>query len=128
MADNPGAAHRQRDRVVAILLVLLGATSWILVAKLGGRREAWDSELYWQLLLALAVVIGVVSWFIPVRTWRWAFLPFLGQAAAAFVQNPTANLMPLGLIMFGFLGAICLIPAVVGSRLRLARETRKTQR
>lgn len=116
---------KTRDATGAILMFTLGAASWFMVAKLGGRREAWDSELYWSMFMpALAIVIAGVSWFIPVRPWRWAFLPFLGQAAAAFIQNPTANLLPLGLIMFGFMGVLCLVPAVIGARLGRSRKGR----
>ena len=73
---------------------------------------------------SIAIIVGLVSWLIPRQYGRWAFLPFLGQAVGAFVQNPTANLLPLGLIMFAILGALCLLPAVIGARLGKMRENR----
>ena len=44
-------------------------------------------------------------------------LPFVGQALVAFLQNPTANLLPIGLVVFAILGGICLIPAAIGAAL-----------
>ena len=40
------------------------------------------------------------------------------QAVVAFVQNPTANLLPLGLIVFAMFGVICLVPTLVGAWFR----------
>lgn len=112
-----------RSRLAAIALFVVGAASWFVVAKMSGRREPWDGPLYFPVFLpVLAIVVAAVSWRFPERPWRWAFLPFLGQAAAAFVQNPAANLMPLGLVVFGILGALFLVPALFGSRLRRARD------
>jgi peptidoglycan/LPS O-acetylase OafA/YrhL len=94
----------------------VGAATWIVVAMYGGRREAWDSELYWTFVMpAIALTAGIVSYKVPVRTWRWAMFPFAAQALVGFVQNPTANLLPLGLIMFAIVGAMCLIPARIGA-------------
>ena len=96
----------------------VGVISWAYIAWAGGRREAWDSELYFVLAIpAIALTAAIVSFFVPQRFWRWAMLPFAGQALAAFLQNPTANLLPLGLIVFAILGAICLMPAALGAAL-----------
>jgi hypothetical protein len=95
-----------------------GAMAWMVVAALGGRREAWDSPLYFGAALpALAIVIAVVAALVPVRVWRWAMFPFWAQALVAFLQNPTANLLPLGLIVFSVFGAVCLIPATIGAQI-----------
>jgi hypothetical protein len=108
--------------------ITLGALSWLMVAYVTGRREAWDSELYFTVVLpSLGLLAGLLAFVAPERPWRWAFWPFAGQAAVAFIQNPTANLMlmPVGLIAFAFFGALCLIPAYLGAwlRRRLAGRT-----
>jgi hypothetical protein len=36
----------------------------------------------------------------------------------AFVQDPTANLLPLGLVVFAFFGFVCLLPARLGAAVR----------
>jgi hypothetical protein len=41
-------------------------------------------------------------------------------------QNPGANMLPLGLVVFGFYGAICSVPASLGAGLRWLLERRGT--
>ncbi len=104
-----------------------GAVGWLAIAQLSGRREAWDSELYFAWFLpSLALLAGALGYFAPERVWRWAFVPFGAQAAVALVRNPTANLLPLGLLVFGFYGALCLLPAWAGAALRRWWERRRT--
>jgi hypothetical protein len=103
-------------KLASVAALAVGAASWMYVAQITGRREAWDSEIYFTTVLpALAVLAAGIGMLVPDRAWRWAFLPFAGQAMAAFVQNPTANLLPLGLIVFAFFGAFCLVPAYLGA-------------
>jgi len=63
------------------------------------------------------VTVAVVAYLVPVRVWRWAMFPFWAQALVAFLQNPTANLLPLGLIVFSMFGAVCLVPASIGAQM-----------
>ena len=94
----------------------VGAATWIVVAIVGGRREAWDSELYFVVVLpVIALTAGLVSYKVPTRTWRWAMFPFAAQAIVMFVQEPMGNLLPIGLITFLIFGAVCLIPARIGA-------------
>ena len=96
-----------------------GAVGWVAISQLTHRREAWDSELYFTWFLpSVALVVAAVAFFAPERAWRWAFVPFVAQATVAFVQNPTANLLPLGLLVFAFYGGLCLLPVWAGARLR----------
>ncbi len=94
----------------------VGAATWLAVAMFGGRREAWDSELYFVLAMpVIAVTAGIVSYVVPVRTWRWAMFPFAAQALVMVVMDPSsASMLPLGLIVFCIFGAMCLIPARIG--------------
>lgn len=83
------------------------------------RREAWDADLYFTMAFpTIAVVAVVLAFFYPWKAWRWAMIPFGAQALAAFAKDPTANLLPLGLIMFAILGGLCAIPAMFVARLR----------
>ncbi len=95
----------------------IGAATWIVVSVLGGRREAWDSPLYFTVALpVIAVAVAFVAYRVPVRIWRWAMFPFWAQALVAFLQDPTANLLPIGLIVFSFFGAVCFLPASIGAQ------------
>jgi hypothetical protein len=97
----------------------VGAGTWIYLSKVSHRREAFDDPIYFTTVLpAIAVTAAVVAFIVPEKPWRWAMIPFAAQALVAFVQNPTANLMPLGLIAFAIFGGLCAIPAVVAAAIR----------
>ena len=115
---------RLNDRSMVIIAGVIGAAVWFLVAGASGRREAWDSELYWSLgMPVVGLCAAVLGFLTPERPWRWGMAPLAGQAVAAFVRDPTANLLPLGLIVFAVLGGLCSIPAYIGAALgRLARR------
>jgi peptidoglycan/LPS O-acetylase OafA/YrhL len=101
------------------LPLFIGAADWELARRLGGRREAWDDPLFWQLayplLLVAALLMGMV-W--RDRPWRWAAWLIAGQIAwslaLAFVQGGIPNLLPLGLAMFALLGIPCVLAAYAG--------------
>lgn len=101
----------------------VGAVGWVAISQVAHRREAWDSGLYFSWFLpSAALVVAGLAFFAPERAWRWAFVPFGAQAVVAFVQNPTANLLPMGLVVFAFYGALCLLPVWVGTGVRRRLE------
>jgi hypothetical protein len=101
----------------------IGAAGWLLTLLLGGRREAWDSPLYYQVAYPLfGLTAAVLGYLRPGRPWRWALALALGQALVALGRDPTANLLPLGLVAFGVFSAPLILPAQLGSRLRRWRE------
>jgi hypothetical protein len=111
------------SRVAYTVAAVAGAIGWVAISQVSGRREAWDSELYFSWFLpSIAIVVGALAYFAPERAWRWAFAPFAAQAVVAFVQNPTANLLPMGLLVFAFYGALCLIPVKIGTAIRRRRD------
>jgi hypothetical protein len=114
-----------RPRWAYAVAATAGALGWVAISQVTHRREAWDSELYFSWFLpSVALVVAGLAFFAPERAWRWAFVPFGAQAVVAFVQNPTASLLPLGLIVFAFYGALCLVPAWAGAALRRRLERR----
>ena len=107
------------------LAAAAGAAVWLGVMAATGRREAWDSGLYWSLGMPLMFLVsGALGYFFPERTWRWALAGFGGQAAAAFVRNPSGNLLPLGLILFLVLSLPCMAGARIGAALRRRLDRR----
>ena len=102
-----------------LVAAAVGASTWWYVAAVTHRREAWDADLYFTMAFPAIAVVGVVLAFsIRGKPWRWAMIPFGAQALVAFAKDPTANLLPLGLIMFAILGGLCAIPAMFVARLR----------
>jgi len=81
-----------------------GAILWLGTAALSGRREAWDSSLYWTVAYPLAIAVaGTLGYLVPERPWRWALAVMLTQALALAIAASSFGLFPLGLIMFGVL-------------------------
>lgn len=106
-------------RTAFLVSAVAGAVAWLAISATSGRREAWDSELYFGLFLpGIAILVAWLGFLSPRGAWRWAFVPFVAQALVALVQNPGGGLLPLGLIVFAVLGAVCLVPAVVGAWFR----------
>jgi hypothetical protein len=96
-----------------------GALGWVVVGFATHRREAWDTEIYFRSLLpALAILIAVLGFLSPRGVWRWAALPFAAQALVMMLQNSDWSLLPLGLLLFGFFAALCLVPASLGAFVR----------
>jgi hypothetical protein len=104
----------KRDGWFYIVAVLLGVAVWVGVSMVSGRREAWDSELYW--LAGMPVLCAgslVIALFAPVRSWRWGVTPFAGQFVWMILTEGPGNLLPLGIIAFG----IFSLPAILAARL-----------
>ena len=113
------------DRWAYVFAALIGAASWLGVSLATGRREAWDHEIYFTLVLpGLWILCAGLGFLAPARAWRWGFVPFAAQAIVMIVQQPGANLLPLGLVLLLVFGAIAAVPAQVGGRIRRWVESR----
>ena len=103
-----------------------GALLWLGTMALSGRREAWDSALYWSaaypLCIALAALLGYVA---PERPWRWALAVMLVQPVVmVLMSGGDFGLLPLGLIMFAILALPAVLAARLGAWLRLRTAAR----
>jgi hypothetical protein len=58
---------------------------------------------------ALAAVAGAAG---------WLAIAYLAQAVVAFLQNPSADLLPLGLFVFAVYAAVCSVPGFIGAAIR----------
>ena len=75
-----------------LLAASCGAAGWVIVSLVSGRREAWDSALYFPLFLpVLCLMVAVIGFFAPTRPWRWGLVPFVAQAVIMIVQNPSGK-------------------------------------
>lgn len=108
----------------AIISFAVGFGGWAIVSGISGRREAWDSPIYFSQFFPLLFVLSAVLGFLaPRHPWRWGLWMAAGQVAMMFVLQPAiGNLLPMGLILFGILGGICGVPALIASRYRVRLE------
>jgi hypothetical protein len=95
-----------------------------------GRREAWDSPLYWSVAYPLCIVLAaLLAYVAPERPARWAFAVMLVQAVVMVLTSGSDfGLLPLGLIMFAVLAVPPLLVARLAASVRLrgsaARDAR----
>ncbi len=102
------------------IAVVGGMLLMFVAAEVSGRREAWDSGMYWTLFYPLSIAAcGVLGYLFPVRPWRWALAFFLGQCCAMLLRNgELGNLFPLGLALFGILSLPGVAVATFGAKLK----------
>jgi len=100
--------------IVGGLLLMFAAV------EVSGRREAWDSGIYWAVFYPISIVAcGVLGYLFSERAWRWAPAFFLGQCVAMLLRNgELGNLFPLGLILFGILSLPGVAVAKLGAKLK----------
>jgi hypothetical protein len=93
-----------QPRTAYAISALIGAVIWIAVTLASGRREAWDSGLYWTMGYPAGIAAAaVLGWMAPARAWRWGVTLMLAQAVALAAMANSWGLLPLGLILFGIL-------------------------
>lgn len=106
-------------RFAYAIAAIAGACVWVAASVLSGRREAWDSSLYWTSAYPMAIVLGGVIGFLATdRPWRWGLTIMLAQALTLAVMTFSFGLLPLGLILFGVMAVPPMLAAHLGAWLR----------
>ncbi|ODU51270.1 MAG: hypothetical protein ABS92_00430 [Thiobacillus sp. SCN 63-374] len=97
-----------------------GAVLWLVAAGVSGKREAWDSSIYWTVAYPLGIgLAGGLGYWIPEKPWRWGLAVMLAQALVLFVSGSDFGLLPLGLIVFSMLALPTVGVAAFMARFRL---------
>jgi hypothetical protein len=98
-----------------------GAAMWLGTAAVSGRREAWDSPLYWSAAYPLCIAVAaLLAYFAPERPARWAFAVMLVQPIAmALGSGGDFGLLPLGLMLFAILALPAFAAAKVAASVRV---------
>jgi len=124
MADKRIVLNR---RSVIVLCVVAGAGLEVVIHALSGRREAWDSGLYWTLGLPIVAVLSLaMGWASQRSDWLWTFLIVPSQVTTMMVRSgEIGSLWPLAAALSSILSTPFVAAAFVGSRMRtraLSRE------
>jgi hypothetical protein len=109
-------------RTAALLAVAIGVGLEVWISLATGRREAWDSGLYWTVALPVAVVAaGAIGYLSRGNAWLAALLIVPGQVLAMAYRSGSIGsltLWPLTLALSCLLGLPFALVAYVGQRLR----------
>jgi hypothetical protein len=109
-----------RTRTVICLTLVTGVALELGIHALSGRREAWDSPLYWTLGLPAAGLTAVLIGYLAQRgSWLWAAAIVPSQVTTMMVRNgDISGLWPLMMILASILGIPFVVAAFIGSRFR----------
>ena len=108
-----------RPAIIA-LSIATGVALEIGVALTGGRREAWDSPIFWTVGLPAAALVALLIGFGARRpAWLWTVLIAPSQVLTMMLRSgEIGNLWPLALVLSAILSAPFVAAAFIGSRLR----------
>lgn len=114
-AGKPGAWI-----VPAVIALALGAALWILGGVASGRKEPWDTGVYWSAIYPVSMIgSAVLAWWVPRQAWRWPILVFLGQFVGATLRaGEVSNLWPIAIAMFLALSVPGIVLALIFARWR----------
>ena len=114
-------ARKRSPITLYLVAAAIGIALWIVTTAISGRREAWDSPLYWTFAypIALACSFGLGYWE-PRRAWRWALTIMLVQPVVMVAMAGGGSMLPIGLIVFGVLAIPAIMLARTGARLNRA--------
>jgi len=103
-----------------ILSLATGVTLELGVAAVSGRREAWDSGVFWIVGFPAALLAAcAIGYLAGRRGWFWTGLIVPTQVLTMMVRNgEVSGLWPLTFALSSILGAPFLAAAFIGSRFR----------
>lgn len=106
-------------RTTILLSILLGVSLEVLITAASGRREAWDSRLYWIAGVPVAMLASLAIGFLArAGDWVWTVLVVPAQLTAMAVRSRDLSLLPLGIVLGAILSLPFLTAAFVGQKLR----------
>lgn len=97
-----------------------GMALWLGASWLGGRREAWDTPVYWVIAYPLAILVAAgLGYAYPDRPKLAALALFAAQFAAMGLRSgDLGNLWPLGPAVFAVLAMPAVVAAQFAARLK----------
>jgi hypothetical protein len=110
-------------RTTILLSLATGVALELGIHAVSGRREAWDSPLYWTIGLPIAGLAALAVGFLAQRrNWFWTVLIVPGQVLTMMLRSAEiSGLLPLTVVLSAVLSAPFVVAAFVGSLLRPRR-------
>jgi hypothetical protein len=111
------------DRKPFVIAAGLGVCLWLAVSFVSGKREAWDSGLYWSVAYPAAMIACAwLGYRFPAGAWRWPLTLFETQLLPmAVLSGEVGSLWILGVILL----AVFALPGVLAAYLAAKFRMRK---
>lgn len=110
--------HRSRRYIPLVTSSLAGLLVCLAISLGTGRKEAWDSEVYFSVgIPVMCVLIFAIGYRFPDRAWRWTLSMAVGQAVAMLSSGNSLSLWPLSLVAMTVLSVPQFVVGLVASRL-----------
>jgi hypothetical protein len=107
---------RRGDYAAYAASALGGLVVCLAISAATGRREAWDSSVYFTAGIPVMVVaILVISYLRPRAPWRWALSMAVGQSVALLLGGNSASLWPLAILATSIVSLPQFAAGYVGS-------------
>jgi hypothetical protein len=104
------------------LAATAGLVVWLAIGFIAGRREAWDSNLYFAVGIPVMCVIAfAIAYRFPRRAWLLAIAIAFGQSVGLLFSGGSLSLWPLTIVAMTVLSLPQLAAAIVAGRLSPAR-------
>lgn len=107
-------------RTALLISIVIGVALEVGVALGTGRREAWDTGVYWRTGIPLAVLASAAVGYLA-RDWGWmtTLLVIPAQVVTMMVRGgEIGNLWPLTIVLSAFLSLPFLLVAFLARKLR----------
>ena len=110
----------KKDIILTLTVAIIGLIIWIGISIVSGRKEAWDSPLFFELGIPLMLLVSFIAGFIrPGKAWLWGLAMVILQPLALFFTSRVGPLIVVGLFVFLFYFGICTVSAFMGGMLRV---------
>jgi hypothetical protein len=87
------------EHLAYAISAVLGLAVCLAISYATGRKEAWDSSLYFSVGLPIMVLaIFAISYLFPRQAWRWTLSMALGQSVAMLLGGNSLSLWPLAIL------------------------------
>lgn len=113
-----GASAARNDYFAYAAAALSGLVVCLAITIATGRKEAWDSGVYFSVgIPVMCAVIFAISYRFPRKAWRWTLSMALGQSVAIALGGGSLSLWPLSIIAMAVLSVPQFVTGLAASRL-----------
>lgn len=104
----------KEERLTYAISAVSGFVVCLAVCVISGKKEAWDSPLYFTVGLPVMMAISFfISYRFHLKPWRWVLAMAFGQSLALCLSGNSWNLWPLSIIAM----TVCSIPQFVAGQI-----------